>query len=78
MSIRITFDSSARDFILGAFRKTVRNGYIVEQKEPERKVLTPRGEEILVEEFAGVRTGSTIFVKSDIVSLVEAAKAIKP
>lgn len=77
MSMRITFDAGARSFILDAFGKTIRDGFIVEKTKPSQKVLTPRGEEIPVREFAGVRHGSVIFVKSDIVSLVEAAEAIR-
>jgi hypothetical protein len=77
MSVRITFDTSARDFVLDAFGKAVRNGFIVERCQPTQKVLTPRGEDIALEQFAGVRRGSAIFVKSDIVSLIEAAKAIE-
>ena len=76
MSFRITFDSSARDFVLGAFGKITRDGFIVERCQPSQKVLTPRGEEIPVHEFAGIRKGSKVFVKSDIVSLIEAARAI--
>ena len=78
MSLRVTFDSSARDFILDAFGKTVKDGFIVEKSKPDQRVITPRGEEVPVKEFAGVRKGSVIFVKSDIVSLVEAAESIKP
>jgi len=75
---RITFDDSARDFVLDAFGKKVgKGGFIVEKSNPAQKVLTPRGEEIKAEELAGVRKGSTVFLKSDIVSLVEAAEAIK-
>jgi len=70
MSFRITFDSSARDFVLGAFGKITRDGFVVEGCQPSQKVLTPRGEEIPVHEFAGIRKGS------DIVSLIEAARTI--
>ena len=76
MSLRVSFDAGARNFILDAFGKTVRNGFVVEKTKPGQKVLTPRGEEIPVKDFAGVRKGSAIFVKSDIVSLVEAAETI--
>jgi hypothetical protein len=77
MSLRVTFDSNNRDFILDAFGKTTANGYIVEKpSNGGDKVLTPRGEEIQIGEFAGVRKGSVIFVKSDTVSLIEAAEAI--
>lgn len=77
MNLRITFDASARDFVLDAFGKTTANGFVVEKCNKEQKVLTPRGEDVPVQEFAGVRRGSTIFVKSDIVSLIEAAKTIE-
>ena len=76
MSLRVTFDSSARDFILDAFGKAGRDGFIVEKSKPDQKVITPRGEEIPIQDFAGVRKGSVIFVKTDIVSLVEAAETI--
>lgn len=78
MSMQITFDESARSFVLDAFGKTTKDGYVVEKTNPSQKVLTPRGEEIPLKEFAGVRKGSVIFVKNDIVSLVEAAESMKP
>jgi hypothetical protein len=76
--LKITFDASARDYILAAFGKKISGGFVVEKTSPDQKVVTPRGEEIKAEEFAGVRKGSAIFLKSNIVSLVEAAEAMKP
>jgi hypothetical protein len=78
MGMRIIFDDSARDFVLDAFGKSVKNGFIVEKSTPAVRVITPRGEEIPLDEFAGVRKGSVVFVKSDIVSLVEIAEALTP
>lgn len=77
MSIRVTFDTSTRDLVLEAFGKAASNGFVVEKAKSDQRVLTPRGEEIPLKEFAGVRKGSAVFLKSDIVSLVEAAKAMK-
>jgi hypothetical protein len=77
VSVRITFDASAREFILDAFGKKSQNGFVVEKTDPQQRVLTPRGEDIPLKEFAGIRKGSAVFVKSDIVSLIEAAKAIE-
>jgi hypothetical protein len=77
MEPKITFDDSAVPFILDVFGKAEKDGFVVEKKNPSQKVITPRGEEIKVSEFAGVRKGSAIFVKNDIVSLLEAAEAIK-
>jgi hypothetical protein len=76
MSLRVSFDAGTRDFILDAFGKAARDGFIVEKSKPDQKVITPRGEEIPVQDFAGVRKGSVIFVKSDIVSLVETAETM--
>ena len=77
MSLRITFDESTRAFILNAFGKTISDeGFVVEKASPDKKVVTPRGEEIKASEFAGVRKGSAVFLKSNIVSLVEAAEAM--
>ena len=75
--MRITFDEQCRDFVLDAFGKCVnKDGFIAEKKDPSQRVLTTRGEEIRADEFAGVRKGSVVMVKSDFVSLVEAAVAI--
>jgi hypothetical protein len=74
--MKITFDAGSRPFVLDVFGKTTKDGFIVEKSNPCQKVLTPRGEEILLKEFAGVRKGSVIFVKNDIVSLVEAAESM--
>jgi hypothetical protein len=76
MSTRITFEKSAEDFVLDCFGKKAQDGYVVEKSAPSQRVLTPRGEDIPVSEFAGIRKGSVIFVKSDIVSLIEAAEAM--
>ena len=44
--MKIIFGDSARDFVLDAFGKTAKDGFIVEKSDPTQKVLTPRGEEI--------------------------------
>lgn len=74
----ITFDDSAKAFILETFDKEVDSeGYIVEKNNPKQKVLTRHGEEIKLEDFAGIVKGSEVFVKSDLVSLIELADALK-
>jgi hypothetical protein len=72
----ITFDSSAKNFILQAFNKAVNDeGLIVEKNNPAQKVLSPDGQEISVKEFAGVKRGSEIFIKSDLLSLLKLCDA---
>ena len=68
----ITFNNSAREFILDAFGKTIdKEGYLVEKSNPSQRVLAQDGTEILAQEFAGIRKGSGIFIKSDLVSLMK-------
>lgn len=65
----ITFEESAKEIILSIFDKTIDNeGFIIEKITGQR-VITPDGEEIRLEEFAGIgRKG--IFIKSDLSSLI--------
>ncbi len=74
----VTFSKDAREDILDLFGKTVdEEGYIIEKDNPEQRVLTPKGEEILIEEWGGIIKGSEIFVKSDVFSLIELAKRLE-
>jgi hypothetical protein len=67
----ITFTKSASDFILDVFGKTTNEeGYLVEKSNPEQKVLNPYGEEIHIDQFAGIKKGSEVFIKSDLISLM--------
>jgi hypothetical protein len=78
LKYRLTFDSSGVRYVLGLFGKTVDDEkYLVEQDDPNQRVLTVKGEEIRLPNFAGIRKGSEIYVKSDIDSLIEAADHIE-
>lgn len=68
----ITFKKDAKEVILSFFDKIVDDdGFIVEKDNPTQKILTPDGEEMSLEEFAGIRKGSEIFFKSDLPSMIE-------
>lgn len=68
----ITFEKSAKEEILAIFDKTVDDeGFIVEKGDITQRVITPDGEEVTLEEFAGIRKGSEIFIKSDLPSLID-------
>lgn len=70
----ITFEKSAKEVILSFFDKIVDDeGFIVEKDDPTQRVLTPDGEEVSLEEFAGIRKGSEIFIKSNLPSMIELA-----
>lgn len=68
----LTFDKQARRFVLDIFDKQVdMHGFVVEKNNPGQKVLTPDGEELEENQFAGVKKGSEIYIKSDILSLIK-------
>ncbi len=68
----ITFDEASRREVLSFFDKTVdEEGYIIERDDPTQRVITPDQEEIKEDEFAGIRKGSEIYIKSDLPSLIE-------
>ena len=74
----ITFEKSAKEEILAIFDKIVDNeGFIVERDDPTQRVITPYGEEVTLEEFAGIRKGSEIFIKSDLPSLIDVMDKIE-
>jgi hypothetical protein len=70
----ITFSDNAKQFILSAFGKTVDDqGYIVEASNKAQRVLTPDGEQIELTNFAGIKKGSEVFIKNDLLSLIKFA-----
>jgi len=75
---QVTFKEESKSDILELFGKTLdEEGYIVEIENVNQRVLTPKGEEIHISEWAGVMKGSEAFVKSDTFSLMEIAKKIE-
>jgi hypothetical protein len=78
MKAVVTFEESAKKQILSFFDKTVdEEGFIVEISDHTQRVITPEGEEIKLEEFAGIRKGSEIFIKSDLPSLFDLVDILK-
>lgn len=74
----ITFEESAKKEVLSFFDKTVDDeGFIIEKDDPTQRVITPEGEEVKFEEFAGIRKGSEIFIKSDLPSLFDLMDKLK-
>lgn len=68
----LTFDSAVKLDILRIFGKDVdKDGFIITKDAPHMRVATPAGEQIHIDEFAGIYKGSEIFAKSDIISLIE-------
>ena len=68
----ITFDASSKQKILSFFGKIIdEDGYLIEEENPDQRVITPDGDDITLDEFAGIRKGSEIYIKSDLPSLIE-------
>jgi hypothetical protein len=73
----IVFETGAKEFILKSLNKSVdSDGFIIDNSN-HKKVPSLDGTNFTLEEFAGVVKGSEIYVKSDIVSLIEAVDRIK-
>lgn len=69
----ITFDESSKTLILKVFGKDVdEQGFIVESLSGIR-VLSPDGDEVHIDDFAGIKKGSEIFITKDLPSLLEYA-----
>ncbi len=75
----ITFDNTevAKRTVLALTGKAVDpDGYVIEIASGER-VVTPQNEELTLENFAGVRPGSEVFITNDLPSLLEQVTYIK-
>lgn len=73
----ITFAPAAKLYVLGLLGKAVDNeGFIIE-KSSRKRVITPDGDEVPLENFGGVHKGSMVFVKSDLVSIIQMADRLK-
>lgn len=73
----ITFDSTAKIDLLKLFKKDVNeDGYIIE-KDTKKPILASDGECLSIENFAGLKKGSLVFLKSDINSIIELADSIE-
>lgn len=70
----VTFDEAFKKDVLEMFDKAVDDdNFIVEASNPTQKVLTPNGEDIRLKEFVGIKKGSEIFIKGDLISLIDFA-----
>lgn len=75
--LSITFDKSAKEDVLELLGKSVNEeGYVVEKDDTDQKVITPEGEELMVDEFGGMRKGSQIFIKQDFFSILSLSKLV--
>ncbi|MFP4656583.1 MAG: hypothetical protein ACLFNK_03305 [Candidatus Woesearchaeota archaeon] len=74
--VKLTFDSSARKDILSFFNKEVDTEGKIVESDTKEEVVSPDGE-VYENEFAGIKKGSEIFLKNDIISLMRLAEKSK-
>ena len=74
-SCLLTFDESMKKEVLSIFNKTLDGeGFIVEKDNPAQRVLSEDGQEVNIKEFGGIKKGSEIFIKNDLISLMRLSK----
>lgn len=66
----ITFEKPLANYILGAFGKSIDSENNIVDKKSGEKILTQNGDYINIDEFGGIIKGSEIYLKSDIISLI--------
>lgn len=67
---RLIFTPKALPFILKSFGKSINeNGIVID--ESGDPVLTPEGEEITKDNFGGIKKGSLIFLKKDLLTAIK-------
>lgn len=67
----ITFEKSARKFVIRAFGKSVDDeGFLVEKDNHNQRIISPEGLEIQEKQFGGVKKGSEIYFGSDLISII--------
>lgn len=67
------FDDVTREFVLAMFDKAIDDeGYIIEA-DTQNRVMSPDGNEVHQEDFAGVAPGSEIILTNDLPSLLQYA-----
>ncbi|MCL4326601.1 MAG: hypothetical protein M1481_07310 [Candidatus Thermoplasmatota archaeon] len=66
----MSFDESAREYILTLFNKKIVDGKVFE-KDSDEVVMSFEGNQLSVDEFGGVKKGSEIFIEDNIVSLIK-------
>lgn len=68
---RLTFTPKALPFILKAFGKSINDNDIIIDDESGEPILSPEGEQISRHNFGGIKKGSLIFLKKDLLTAIK-------
>lgn len=66
----MSFDESAREYILSIFNKKIVDGKVLEMESNE-EVMSFEGNPLTVDDFGGIKKGSEIFIEDNVVSLIK-------
>lgn len=67
---KLLFHKETLSLILEAFGKSINGDEIIIETSTQEPVLTPDGEEIEAINFGGIKKGSEIFIKDDLLSIM--------
>lgn len=70
IKIKFQNDPSTKKFILSIFNKTIDSEEFIIEKDSKARILSSDGDEITLNDFGGITNGSEIFLKNNIVSLI--------
>ena len=68
---KLTFSPKALPLLLKAFGKAVNEKGVIIDTETGDPILTPEGEEITNDNFGGIKKGSFIFLKEDLLTAIK-------
>jgi hypothetical protein len=74
MKARLLFTGNALPFILKAFGKSINEEGIIIDAATGEPILTPEGEVLTKDKFGGIKKGSEIFIKKDLLSVIKLAE----
>lgn len=70
---KLIFKENTLSLILETFGKGINEDGLIIEKATGEPVFTPEGDEIQACNFAGIKKGSEIFIKNDLLSLMNLA-----
>lgn len=68
---RLTYTPGALPLILKAFGKHINENGIIVDSETNEAVLSPEGDELTKENFGGIKKGSIISLKKDLLTAIK-------
>ena len=71
IKLRFANDLDTKKYILGLFNKSVDEEGLIVENDTSKRVLSSDGDEISLIEFGGITNGSEIYIKDNIVSLID-------